>query len=394
MTSPADIVLVNVTITDRPPPNNLQKKGAIISQLGTTLTAGVPTLINQPSQLTAHLPLVATADSLALVQSVNDYFAMGADTALYILETGISGTGVGALADNIAYVSGWIAAHPQTLYAYAVPVGWHLETTFLTLVNAYNNFSTTPTIFLATVGHADFATIASNPAHNLALTTNPTETRNTAAMSQLYAITRRSPADNPRSVAPFTMQGMKGAPQFPRLDNDALFQTFENANIGYPISGREAGDPETFLKGGRTTDGKPLDWRYSVDWARINAQQAIAALVINGSKIGTLAPLWYNQEGIDRLQAVVLGVGNIGVSARLFAGATELHERATYDFLADVANGVYAGNVAINAEPLQLYKANNPTHYQQQLYAGLSMSLTPLHGFYTIVFNLNVVNFI
>src|SRR5262249_24925005 len=54
------IVIINVSQTSAPIPVNLQKKGAVLSQGGTTLPAGTAAVIRQPSDLTPLLtPSVA-----------------------------------------------------------------------------------------------------------------------------------------------------------------------------------------------------------------------------------------------------------------------------------------------------------------------------------------------
>lgn len=59
-----DIVVVNVNQTVAPTPNNLQKKGALVSQGGTTGAAGAQTLLTQASDLTAILAPAAVLSSL------------------------------------------------------------------------------------------------------------------------------------------------------------------------------------------------------------------------------------------------------------------------------------------------------------------------------------------
>jgi hypothetical protein len=59
------IVVVNVSQTQAPIPNNLQKTGAVISQGGTVLTTGARSLLTQASDLTALLPSALAITSMS-----------------------------------------------------------------------------------------------------------------------------------------------------------------------------------------------------------------------------------------------------------------------------------------------------------------------------------------
>ena len=56
-------------------------------------------------------------------------------------------------------------------------------------------------------------------------------------------------------------------------------------------------------------------------------------------------------------------------------------------FQANVAAGLYTGNVVCNAEPFVNYTAENPTAYSSGLYGGLTVIWVIQNGFIQIVFN-------
>ncbi len=109
-----------------------------------------------------------------------------------------------------------------------------------------------------------------------------------------------------------------------------------------------------------------MTYWYSVDWVQINVDMQLANTVINGSN-NPINPLYYNQDGIDRLQQVAQGVFNTGVSY-----------------------GLVNGQPVVNVVPFRTYIKNNPNDYGIGRYAGLSAVYTPMRGFVEIIFNVNV----
>ena len=63
-------------------------------------------------------------------------------------------------------------------------------------------------------------------------------------------------------------------------------------------------------------------------------------------------------------------------------------------FAANYENGLYVGQIALNAEPFLVYSAENPGDYGIGKYAGLACVWTPSRGFKQVFFNLTVTNLI
>lgn len=146
----------------------------------------------------------------------------------------------------------------------------------------------------------------------------------------------------------------------------SILTTMVKQNINYVDTGAEGGIANTMLVKGVTSDGNDMTYWYSVDWVQINVDMMLANAVINGSN-NPINPLYYNQDGIDRLQQVAQGVFNTGVSY-----------------------GLVNGQTPVNAVPFKTYVKNNPNDYGIGRYAGLSATYTPMRGFVEIVFNINV----
>lgn len=140
----------------------------------------------------------------------------------------------------------------------------------------------------------------------------------------------------------------------------------ESNNINYVESAAEGGLSNTMVVPGVTADGNDILYWYSVDWTQINAQLQLANAIINGSN-NTINPLYYDQDGINRLLLVIRAVALQGQQY-----------------------GLYNGAPVCTAVPFDQYIAANPTDYAQGLYKGLAMSIVPARGFRRIVFNLTV----
>jgi hypothetical protein len=140
-------------------------------------------------------------------------------------------------------------------------------------------------------------------------------------------------------------------------------------------------------------DGNPLNYWYSVDWMQINVDMDIAAEIINGSN-NPLAPLYYTQQGVNRLEIVTQSTATRGVANGLAVGPVTAYALTSEAFTALLESGNAPVGVLVNAVPFISYVGLNPADYPVGLYSGLSISYTPARGFQNIVFNVNVSNFI
>lgn len=194
-------------------------------------------------------------------------------------------------------------------------------------------------------------------------------------------------------VTPFAFSFIFGVTPFPTVGNSSLLTALKNANINYIGTGAEGGISNTVLFWGTTLDGRDLTYWYSIDWAQINADINIANAVINGSNNPT-NPLYYNQDGINRLQDVVVATMNSAVTVGLANGRVTQSSLAGPDFVNALNAGTFDGQIVVNAVPFVPYLTVNPGDYKIGRYAGLSVQYIPNRGFINIVFDLNVTDFI
>lgn len=208
----------------------------------------------------------------------------------------------------------------------------------------------------------------------------------------LYVVLNYAPSST-NKVPPFDYSFLYGVTPFPTRGNGALLTTLQNANINIVGTGAEGGISDTIVIGGNTLDGNPFNYWYSVDWVQINLDLSVANAVINGSN-NSINPLYYNQDGINRLQAVCGSTMSNAITYGLALGTVTLTQLDPAPFNAAINAGTYAGQAVVNAVPFGDYTTENPSDYKIGRYAGLAVVYIPARGFVSIVINVNVTNFI
>jgi len=191
-------------------------------------------------------------------------------------------------------------------------------------------------------------------------------------------------------VPPLQFNYMFGATPFPLKGNAALLSTLATANVSYVGTGAEGGISTSIIFYGKTADGNQFNYWYAIDWMQIQGQLNVTNAVIVGSN-NSEDPLYYNQQGINTLQSVLAGVCKTGIGKGLLLGSLALTELDPSTFATNVENGVYDGQVVINAVPFAIYTSLNPSNYGQGLYGGLAVAFTPQTGFTQIIVNLQAV---
>lgn len=194
-------------------------------------------------------------------------------------------------------------------------------------------------------------------------------------------------------VTPTAFSYLFGVTPFPTQGNGPALSALQAASVNVVGTGAEGGISTAILRNGTTKDGRDFTYWYSVDWVQINIQLAIANAIINGSN-NPINPLYYNQDGINRLQQVALQVMSSGLTFGLVLGAVTQSQLDGPDFDAALNAGTFDNQSVVNAVPFVPYTVENPTHYSIGEYDGLSCVYTPARGFTHIVFNVNVTDFV
>lgn len=451
-----NIVQLNVSQTFAPTPSTLQQTGAFITQGGTTLTPQNTAILTQLSDLTPLLVTasattalswttgtvtVTTAGPLGITSGTvvnitiagvvpagyNGTFGCtitGTNTFTYPLATnpgGISTTqgtwipaavaqlqsmattffaqgssvqvqvlelGYGTPAQGVTALSTYEGTYPSKFYSYLVPREWATETTFQTFVTTYEA-NTAKKYFFVTLTPSIY-TAYPMVKSVVKLIEAPTIPATEFTLAAVFWQTLHYNPSSTNQVTPLCFSYMVGVTPYPITG--PLQTNFKTNNVNYITTGAEGGISNTMLVWGHTSDGNPFNYWYSVDWVQINLELALANEIINGSN-NPLAPLYFNQQGINRLQARSISVMVQAIANGLALGSVKLATSTGTQFANDVGNGVYAGFAVVNAVPFANYNQVNPSDYSIGKYSGLSAVYTPARGFEQIIFNLNVTNF-
>lgn len=453
-----NIVTVNVTQTVAPIPSQLQKTGALISTGATNLAVGTYSILTELADLTpllnpalaittitwlANVATVTTAaahglpngkdlwvtiagmtpagyngtylasvtgastftytltpdpgaqsvagtwvleDRAQLISMATTFFAQGSQQSVYVLELGAK-----EIDDAVAALDTFITASPQFFYSYLVPRQWADESDFITFLAGFEALDK-KTYFWITVdqgNYADFADIKCA----FCLIESPNKPDAEFSCAAPFHVGLNYDPSQANRVTPFSFSYIFGVTQYPTFENSALLQTLKDANVNWVGIGAEGGISNKVLFWGRMMDGRPFNYWYSVDWVQINGDLDLANAVINGSN-NPANPLYYNQQGINRLEAVVVRLMNRGIAFGLVLGNVVQVALTADEFQVAIDSGKYAGKTVVNAVPLIPYLEANPSDYRIGRYAGLYVSYVPLRGFEAIVFNINVTDFV
>lgn len=364
MSISSTIVNVNATVTEAPTPSTLQQSGAIVSVGGTTQAAN--TLVFYGSNSTLQAALSSTGNSIEVGNMGTTFFAQpGAQFAIgvYVLELGVQGT----VPSGITALGSWISGNPGQIYAYLTPSSWDASGAALNTLAGNYSSNTGMTYFFVTTTSGTLSAYSAANKSIFALVPSPTAASSefqTAA--PFYAWLANNPsAANP--AAPMDFRFAFGVTPWPVLNNQATINAILTAGGNLILTGAEGGISNALLRNGTTMDLSQSMFWYSVDWLLINAKQQLAAAIINGSNSNP--PLYYNQQGINYLLAILTALGSAGTSFGLLLNAT------------------------FTATSFATYVAQNPDDYAAGKYNGFNGTTTPQAGFESITFNVDALQF-
>ncbi len=184
-----------------------------------------------------------------------------------------------------------------------------------------------------------------------------------------------------------------GVTPFKQQGRSSLLASLKANAINFVNTGAEGGISTAMLSWGTTMDGRDFTYWYSVDWEAINCDVNVSNAIINGSN-NPVNPLYYSQNGIDRLQDVVVSTTNSAVTIGLANGQPVKTALLPMPLTEAIENGDFDGKIVVNAVPFLDYLRANPGHYKIGEYDGLSILYIPNRGFIHVQINLVVTDFV
>ena len=307
--------------------------------------------------------IVTLGDVSEVTAMLTTFFAQGDSTSVYVLELGALDT-----IDAITALNAWIVANPLTVYSFLCPAAFTAQASFQTMVANYTA-TTARCYFFVTATTANYQLFAAQKSCFVVVPAPGIPATEFTAAAIFYVTLSYAPSLISQ-VTPTAFSILYGVTAYPLKGNAAVLQAMKTAGANFVDTGSEGGISNTLIKWGTTMDTKDFTYWYSVDWMQINLHLALANEIINGSN-NPLAPLYYNQPGIDRLTVRAQQVANSGVSY-----------------------GLAQSPITVSAVSFLAYNAANPNDYAAGVYNGLSLTYTPNRGFTAITMNINVTDFL
>lgn len=431
MVSPLSIVNVAVAIQVAEQPNELQQTGALVSQGATSLAPQATTFLTQLSDLTAFLKGAAAIQSLAwnaqvvtvttqsphgltiadtlpvtisgciptgyngtftatvtgastftyplttnpgtattlgawtaedvaeLVAMATTFFAQGNSLGVFVIELG-----PGNATDGVTALQTQIASTPNLFYRYLIPRYWDANSSFIAFLNT-QTAPTTQRYFHITTTSANFAQYAGMKCAVTMIEAPNLPAIEFSAASLMYVVLNYSPS-LASQVPPTAYSFVFGVTPYPTAGQNSFLTQVKAAGCNIIGTGAQGGISNTIVFWGTTADSNDITFWYSVDWVQIHVTEDLANAVINGSN-NPQAPLYYNQQGINRLQKVAQQTMNNAISF-----------------------GLANSPVTVGAVPFAVYVAAQPSDYPKGIYNGISITYTPARGFLNITVNVTV----
>lgn len=318
---------------------------------------------------------------------VTTFFAQGAAQSVYVLELGIGGPD-----DGVAALTTWLQNNPSTVYSFLVPRTWDAVSSFLALIATYES-PTAKTYFHVTTTATTYTSYTSLMKDVIATIEAPGIPANEFSAAAGFYVSLLYRPSNTSKVTPFAFSFLFGVTPYPTVGNGPLLTTLKAAAINVVGTGAEGGISDAILLWGMTKDSRDFTYWYSIDYGQIQAAIALANEVINGSN-NPINPLYYDQHGINRLEARLAGVFSNMVTFGLATGSVAQYELDGPALSAAIDSGAFTNQAAINAVPFVPYSLANPGDFKIGTYAGLSVIYIPARGFIHIIINIVATDFI
>jgi len=353
---------------------------------------------------------------IELQQMATTYFAQGNEVGVWVLELGYqSGT-----TNEVTALQTWLTNNPLTIYNFLMPRHFGSDptvlgtaaapTAFTNLLKQYENPEAMEYFWLtvtpATMGNLfaagqigsggtkgpgssfkDVIQMVESPALTDPTQANLSATNGEFTLAAMFYNALVYRASNTNRIAPMAFRFLYGVTMYPQKGNGPLLLSFKSANTNYVSTGAEGGISFTMVYEGVTLDGHDFfNWWYTIDWVQIEINLNLSNAIINGSN-NPLAPLYYNQDGINYLEVVLFHTMQSAQTFGMVLGKIEMTQFDGPDLTAAIYGGTFAGKCDVNAVPFLNYTLANPGDYKIGEYDGLSTLFIPARGFIHILVN-------
>jgi hypothetical protein len=324
---------------------------------------------------------------------VSTFFRQGTSSGVYVLELGFH-TSFG---NELLTFENFLNTNTMAFYGYLLPYNWGAALNIPSLITLFQQFSNPESMnyFWLTLQSNSVGLIPSTLKCVIQLMEAPSvKAVRDAALPGEYAeftmagmfywgIQFRATAVT--RVAPMCFKYIYGVTPYPVQNNGPLLVSFKELAINYIQTGAEGGINYTNIYQGVTADGQDyFNWWWTIDWVQINANVALSNAIINGAN-DPLAPLYYDQFGINFLEGVLAGVMTSGVQLGMVNGTVLQTGYDSVTLSQQIQAGVFAGRCNVNAVPFITYATQNPDDYGVGEYDGLSTLFVPARGFVHIL---------
>jgi hypothetical protein len=347
--------------------------------------------------------------SVELSQMATTYFGQGNEIAVWILELGYSGT----IANKVIAFQNWLTQNPKTIYGFLMPREFGSDpaalppwagppaappsiTTWMNLLKQYQAPETMEYFWLTvtpntmqTLGptYKDVIQVVEAPSLTDPTQGNIASVNGEFTMAAMFYNALQFRPSNTNRIAPMAFRFLYGVTQYPQKNNGPLLVSFKSHNTNYVSTGAEGGIAFTMVYEGVTLDGHDyFNWWYTIDWVQIEINLNLSNAIINGSN-NPLAPLYYNQDGINYLEVVLFDTMQSAQTFGMVLGKIEMTQLDGPDLTAAIYGGTFAAKCDVNAVPFLNYTLANPGDYKIGEYDGLSTLFIPARGFIHILVN-------
>ncbi len=341
-------------------------------------------LVSNPGNETAPGTYVSATRN-QLIQQNATFWGQGTNLAVYVLELG-----PGSVSAGVATLTTWLQNNLGTVYGILVPREWDGAAAFLGLIAQYTN-TTSQLYFWVTTTNLTFSNYTTK--NVFALIEAPALPAVEFSLAAVFWVALHYVPSSTNQITQLAFSYVFGVTPYPAVGSTTLFTTWKAAGVNYISTAAEGGISNNMVVWGSVMSGQPYNFWYSADWLEINIDLNMANAIINGSN-DPQAPLYLNQQGINTLQAVGARTLTSAITFGLLLGTVVQSELDGPTYGAALAAGKFAGQAVLNAVPFVAYYTASPDDYGTGTYNGFACTVTPLRGFGSITFFINLTNIV